>query len=138
AADGGTLLLDEVGEMPLPLQTRLLRALQEKEITRVGGVDAIPVDVRIIAATHRDLAVLARDGGFRHDLFYRLHILQIRVPPLRERPEDIEMLASELLPAALARVGADTSGPEMLRVVLPMLLRHDWLGNVRELENVIE
>jgi propionate catabolism operon transcriptional regulator len=138
AADGGTLLLDEVGEMPLPLQTRLLRALQEKEITRVGGIDAIPIDVRIIAATHRDLAALAREGTFRHDLFYRLHILQIRVPPLRERPEDIEALASDLLPAALRRVGAGEFAPQALAAVMPMLIEHDWPGNVRELENVIE
>ncbi|OZI19981.1 propionate catabolism operon regulatory protein PrpR [Bordetella genomosp. 9] len=138
AADGGTLLLDEVGEMPLPLQTRLLRALQEKEITRVGGIDAIPVDVRIIAATHRDLAAMARQGSFRHDLFYRLHILQIRVPPLRERPEDIAALAAELLPAALQRIGAREVADEVLRVALPLLLAHDWPGNVRELENVVE
>lgn len=138
AADGGTLLLDEVGEMPLPLQTRLLRALQEKEITRVGGIDAIPIDVRIIAATHRDLAALAREGTFRHDLFYRLHILQIRVPPLRERPEDIEALASDLLPAALKRVGAGEFAADALRAALPLLVEHDWPGNVREMENVIE
>jgi propionate catabolism operon transcriptional regulator len=138
AADGGTLLLDEVGEMPMPLQTRLLRALQEKEITRVGGIEAIPVDVRIVAATHRDLAAMARQGLFRHDLFYRLHILQIRVPPLRERPEDIAALASELLPAALERVGAGNLAPEVLRAALPLLVAHDWPGNVRELENVIE
>lgn len=138
AADGGTLLLDEVGEMPLPLQTRLLRALQEKEITRVGGIDAIPVDVRIIAATHRDLAAMARQGLFRHDLFYRLHILQVRVPPLRERPEDIAALAAGLLPAALERIGARGLAPDVLSVALPMLMDHDWPGNVRELENVIE
>jgi propionate catabolism operon transcriptional regulator len=138
AADGGTLLLDEVGEMPMPLQTRLLRALQEKEITRVGGTDAIPVDVRIIAATHRDLAAMARRGLFRHDLFYRLHILQIRVPPLRERPEDIAALAADLLPAALKRAGVSQLAPDVLRVALPLLMSHDWPGNVRELENVIE
>ena len=138
AADGGTLLLDEVGEMPLPLQTRLLRVLQEKEITRVGGIDAIPIDVRIIAATHRDLAALAREGRFRHDLFYRLHILQIRVPSLRERPEDIEALAADLLPAALKRVGAGEFASDALRAALPLLIAHDWPGNVRELENVIE
>ncbi|MFC4274317.1 propionate catabolism operon regulatory protein PrpR [Achromobacter aloeverae] len=138
AADGGTLLLDEVGEMPLPLQTRLLRALQEKEVTRVGGIDAIPIDVRIIAATHRDLAAMARQGSFRHDLFYRLHILQVRVPPLRERPEDIAALAAELLPAALARLGAGELAAPALRAVLPLLAAHDWPGNVRELENVIE
>ena len=138
AADGGTLLLDEVGEMPLPLQTRLLRALQEKEITRVGGVDAIPIDVRIIAATHRDLAAMASDGAFRLDLFYRLHILEVRVPPLRERPEDIEELTRSLLPAALQRVGADALASDVLNSVLPLLVTHDWPGNVRELENVIE
>jgi propionate catabolism operon transcriptional regulator len=138
AADGGTLLLDEVGEMPLPLQTRLLRVLQEKEITRVGGIDAIPIDVRIIAATHRDLAALARDGAFRHDLFYRLHILQLRVPSLRERPEDIQALAADLLPAALKRVGAAKLAAEALRAALPLLAAHDWPGNVRELENVVE
>jgi propionate catabolism operon transcriptional regulator len=138
AADGGTLLLDEVGEMPLPLQTRLLRVLQEKEITRVGGIDAIPIDVRIIAATHRDLAALASEGKFRHDLFYRLHILQIRVPSLRERPEDIEALAADLLPAALKRVGAGELAADALRAALPLLIAHDWPGNVRELENVIE
>jgi propionate catabolism operon transcriptional regulator len=138
AADGGTLLLDEVGEMPLPLQTRLLRALQEKEITRVGGIDAIPVDVRIIAATHRDLAAMARQGAFRHDLFYRLHILHVRVPPLRERPEDIAALAAELFPAALERLGAATLAGPALAAVLPLLMDHHWPGNVRELENVIE
>jgi propionate catabolism operon transcriptional regulator len=138
AADGGTMLLDEVGEMPLPLQTRLLRALQEKEITRVGGIDAIPVDVRIIAATHRDLAAMARQGLFRHDLFYRLHILHIRVPPLRERREDIAALAADLLPAALERIGAGRLAPDALRAALPLLMNHDWPGNVRELENVIE
>jgi propionate catabolism operon transcriptional regulator len=138
AADGGTLLLDEVGEMPLPLQTRLLRTLQEKEITRVGGTDAIPVDVRIIAATHRDLAAMARQGAFRHDLFYRLHILHVRVPPLRERPEDIAALAADLFPAALERLGAAQLAPSALQAALPLLLDHDWPGNVRELENVVE
>jgi len=138
AADGGTLLLDEVGEMPLPLQTRLLRALQEKEVTRVGGIDAIPIDVRIIAATHRDLAAMARQGSFRHDLFYRLHILQVRVPPLRERPEDIAALAAALLPAALERLGAGALATQALAAILPLLAAHDWPGNVRELENVIE
>jgi propionate catabolism operon transcriptional regulator len=138
AADGGTLLLDEVGEMPLPLQTRLLRALQEKEITRVGGIDAIPVDVRIIAATHRDLAAMARQGSFRHDLFYRLHILHVRVPPLRERPEDIAALAAELFPAALERLGAAPLAGPALDAALPLLMDHGWPGNVRELENVIE
>ena len=137
-ASGGTLFLDEVGEMPLPLQTRLLRALQEKEITRVGGVDAIPVDVRVVAATHRDLFAMVRAGTFREDLFYRIHILEVRVPPLRDRPEDLEVLASRLVHAALKRSALDALAPEALDRVLPALRQHAWPGNVRELENVAE
>lgn len=138
AANGGTLFLDEVGEMPLLLQTRLLRALQEKEITRVGGVDAIPVDVRIVAATHRDLFSMVSQGTFREDLFYRIHILEVVVPPLRERPDDMEALAGLLIPAALERAGASHLAPLALKAALPALRRHSWPGNVRELENVAE
>lgn len=137
-ASGGTLFLDEVGEMPLLLQTRLLRALQEKEITRVGGVDAIPVDVRIVAATHRNLFAMVRDGTFREDLFYRIHILEVRVPPLRERPEDMEVLATRLIQAALERAGAGALAAQVLGRVMPALHAHAWPGNVRELENVAE
>jgi propionate catabolism operon transcriptional regulator len=138
AADGGTLFLDEVGEMPLLLQTRLLRALQEKEITRVGGIDAIPVDVRIVAASHRDLSGMVDAGAFRQDLFYRLHILLVHVPPLRERPEDMEALAALLVPAALKRAGIEGLAPPLLDAVMPLLRGHAWPGNVRELENVAE
>ncbi|MDB5892429.1 MAG: propionate catabolism operon regulatory protein PrpR [Polaromonas sp.] len=138
AANGGTLFLDEVGEMPLQLQTRLLRALQEKEITRVGGVDAIPVDVRIIAATHRDLFAMVGQGSFREDLFYRLYILEVVVPPLRERPEDLDALAAMLIPAALVRASVGHLAAEALQAALPVLRGHPWPGNVRELENVAE
>ena len=138
AAHGGTLFLDELGEMPLLLQTRLLRALQEKEITRVGGVDAIPVDVRVVAATHRDLSAMVKAGTFREDLFYRIHILQVVVPPLRERPEDVEALAARLVPEALARAGMGHLATQVLQAALPALRQHAWPGNVRELENVAE
>lgn len=138
AAHGGTLFLDELGEMPLLLQTRLLRALQEKEITRVGGVDAIPVDVRVVAATHRDLSAMVKAGTFREDLFYRIHILQVMVPPLRERPEDVEALAIRLVPEALTRASIGHLAPQVLQAALPALRQHTWPGNVRELENVAE
>jgi propionate catabolism operon transcriptional regulator len=138
AAHGGTLFLDELGEMPLLLQTRLLRALQEKEITRVGGADAIPVDVRVVAATHRDLSAMVEAGTFREDLFYRIHILQVVVPPLRERPEDVEALAARLVPEALVRAGIGHLAAQVLQAALPTLRKHTWPGNVRELENVAE
>ncbi|MFC4277983.1 propionate catabolism operon regulatory protein PrpR [Achromobacter aloeverae] len=138
AANGGTLFLDEIGEMPLPLQTRLLRALQEKEIMRVGSVDPLPVDVRVVAATHRDLAAMVGTGRFREDLFYRLNILRVDVPPLRERPQDIEVLVRNRVPAALARIGLEALSVEVLAAVLPSMRRYAWPGNVRELENAIE
>ncbi len=138
AAHCGTLFLDEIGEMPLPLQTRLLRALQEKEITRVGSVDPIPVNVRVVSATHRDLASMVAGSQFREDLFYRLNILRVDVPPLRERPEDIEVLVRKLVPAALARTGQDALCPAVLAAVQPVMQRYAWPGNVRELENAVE
>lgn len=138
AANGGTLFLDEIAEMPLLLQTRLLRVLQEKEITRVGGVDTIPIDVRIVAATNRDLAGMVRLGSFREDLFYRIHILQVTVPALRERPQDVEALAARLVPEALQRAGAPHLAAQVLATALPALQKHLWPGNVRELESVAE
>jgi propionate catabolism operon transcriptional regulator len=139
AAHTGTIFLDEVGDMPAPLQTRLLRVLQQREVLRLGGSDPTPVDVRVIAATNRDLEARVGQGTFREDLYYRLAILRLHLPPLAERPEDLPVLAEHLLSAALARHRA----PEQVRVraralLRPRLAAHPWPGNVRELENVIE
>src|SRR5262245_35893808 len=135
-ADGGTLLLDEVGDLPAPAQGKLLRALQEREITRLGGSQSIRVNVRLIAATHRDLAADVRSGRFREDLFYRLHVVPIRLPPLRERPEDVEPLARMFLDRFAADLGRATRrlAPE----ALALLRAHHWPGNVRELENLVD
>ena len=135
-ADGGTLLLDEIGELPLALQAKLLRALQEGEIRRVGDARSIKVDVRLIAATLRDLADDVASGRFREDLFYRLNVLPLRIPPLRERSDDIPQLARWFAQRHAARHQID--GIELSDVVLETLRRQPWPGNVRELENVIE
>ncbi|BCR06354.1 acetoacetate metabolism regulatory protein AtoC [Desulfuromonas versatilis] len=135
-ADGGTLFLDEIGEFPLPLQAKLLRVLQERRFRRVGGTAEIESDVRIITATHRDLREMIAAGGFREDLFYRLNVVTLQVPPLREHPEDIPLLATEFLrrfAGELGRPVADLAPP-----TLEALQRHGWPGNVRELQNVIE
>jgi DNA-binding NtrC family response regulator len=131
-ADGGTLFLDEVGELSAGAQARLLRALEAKEITRVGGTRSVPVDVRIVSATHRDLKVDARDGRFRDDLYWRLSVLPIRMPALRERPSDICLLALHFL-ARCGRPGARLSPDAREK-----LASHPWPGNVRELRNVME
>jgi two-component system response regulator AtoC len=134
-ADAGTLLLDEIGDLPLPLQVKLLRVLQEREIRRVGDSRVRRVDVRVIAATARDLETETRQGRFREDLYYRLNVLRIHIPPLRERPEDLEPLARALLARAQERSGRRvTLTPDALAA----LQRHPWPGNVRELENAIE
>ncbi|POT58497.1 propionate catabolism operon regulatory protein PrpR [Citrobacter amalonaticus] len=139
-AHGGTLFLDEIGEMPLPLQTRLLRVLEEKEVTRVGGHHPIPVDVRVIGATHCNLEAEMKQGRFRADLFYRLSILRLTLPPLRERLPDIQPLAEDFLKQSLAALNAPFS--ESVRTGLAenqtALLRYDWPGNVRELRNLME
>ncbi|MCC6811645.1 MAG: sigma-54-dependent Fis family transcriptional regulator [Deltaproteobacteria bacterium] len=134
-ADKGTLFLDEIGELPLAMQAKLLRALQNGEIQPVGGV-AQNVDVRLVAATHKDLEVEARAGRFREDLYYRLNVLQVRLPPLRERHEDIPILAQAFLDAALKKLGKNglTFSPE----ALDALGAYPFPGNVRELENAIE
>ena len=135
-ADGGTLLLDEVGELAASAQAKLLRALQEGEVRPVGEERARVVDVRVIAATHRDLGEEVRAGRFREDLFYRLNVVTLRIPPLRERPEDVPVLARHFLDRFAERFGV---GP--LRVPEPLfdrLAAHAWPGNVRELENAIE
>ncbi|NNM73098.1 propionate catabolism operon regulatory protein PrpR [Enterovirga aerilata] len=137
AAHTGTLFLDEIGDMAPPLQTRLLRALQEREIVRLGGVGPIPVDVRIIAATHQPLDLLIQERRFRSDLYYRINILRLQVPPLRDRAEDVEELASTFLARCLRRLGS-TLDPELFAALLPRLVAYRWPGNVRELENLCE
>ncbi len=138
AAHTGTLFLDEVGDVPLPLQTRLLRVLQEREVLRLGSNDPTPIDVRVIAATNRDLGERVASGAFRDDLYYRLNILQLRVPPLDERREDIPAIAEHLLDAALRRHGALDRRRQALRLLIPLLIAYAWPGNVREMENVLE
>ena len=135
-ADGGTLFLDEIGDMPLEAQISLLRVLQEGEVTRVGARKAQAVDVRVIAATHRDLAQAVAEGTFREDVFYRLNVLTLQVPALRERREDIPLLVATLL----KRLGRNLERPPLAisDEALARLMAHDWPGNVRELENVIE
>jgi propionate catabolism operon transcriptional regulator len=140
AANGGTLFLDEIGEMPLALQTRLLRVLEEREVVRVGGTRPVPVNVRIVSATHCDLEARMREGRFRADLFYRLAVLRLNLPPLRARPDDIMELAEWTLKNALAALGA-RAHPDLhaeLRACAPLLQRHGWPGNVRELRNIME
>lgn len=135
-ADGGTLFLDEIGDMPLSTQVKLLRALQDKAIERVGGIAPIPVDARVVCATHKDLQTMVSAGEFREDLFYRINVLKIEVPPLRERRDDILWLARYLLKGHAARLGTATRAlhPEVERD----LLEHPWPGNVRELSHCLE
>ena len=135
-ADGGTLFLDEIGEISLSIQTKLLRVLQEKEIQRVGGEETLKVDVRVVAATNRDLKAEVQRGRFREDLYYRLHIIPLSIPPLRDRPEDIPLLARHFVQrfaARMSRAAAGVSEPAMRA-----LQRYPWPGNVRELENAVE
>ncbi len=136
AAHGGTLFLDEIGEMPLESQVRLLRVLESGEFTRVGGVQPVTVDVRIVAATNKDLKKLVEEGRFREDLFYRLNVVRIALPPLRERREDIPLLMQHFLGLYNAQNGTDFLGFE--QEVVSILVRLDWPGNVRELRNVVE
>lgn len=137
SAHNGTLFLDEVGDMPPALQTRLLRVLQEKQVLPIGGLDAVPVNVRVIAATHRNLAELVRAGTFRQDLYYRLNILRIEMPPLRERGDDLTELAEMLYRRAQQRLGLDR-GERLPAAVRGRLSGYAWPGNIRELENVTE
>ncbi|HAL91503.1 MAG TPA: sigma-54-dependent Fis family transcriptional regulator, partial [Verrucomicrobia bacterium] len=131
AADGGTIFLDEIADMPMMTQAKILRALQEREIERVGGGKPIPVDIRVLAATNKDLAKMVQSGTFREDLFFRINVFSFRLPPLRERSEDIPLLAVHLLqqikPAATLSPAA-----------LAALTAYRWPGNVRELKNAIE
>ncbi len=135
ASQGGTLFLDEIGELPTPLQVKLLRVLQERKVRPVGGQQEIEVDVRVVAATNRDVEQAVRDGSFRQDLFYRLNVIRIQLPPLRERVEDIPMLAAHFLQKHSAFEGKRLSfSPEALQ----WIVQQPFPGNVRELENVVE
>ncbi len=138
AAHTGTLFLDEIGDMPVTLQTRLLRVLQEREVVRLGGLTPIPVDVRVIAATHQPLLELVAERRFRTDLYYRLNILQLGLPALRERPTDIPLLARDLLARAMQRAGSSVATEAILESLTARLQTYAWPGNVRELENVCE
>ena len=135
-ATGGTLLLDEIGEMPLALQSKLLRAIEEKKIIPIGAERPVDIDVRFIATTNRDLREAVDRGAFRRDLFYRLSVLPIRVPPLRERPEDIPLLAGQFVAESARRCKKTVRG--FAPAALQALVRYPWPGNVRELENVVE
>jgi propionate catabolism operon transcriptional regulator len=140
AAHRGTLFLDEIGEMPLPLQTRLLRVLEEREVVRVGGTRPVPVDVRILCASHWDLDTLVRNGRFRADLFYRLSVLRLKLPALRERAEDVTALAEWHLKTALAALAARPHANlrAEIQACTPLLESYAWPGNVRELRNLME
>jgi two-component system response regulator HydG len=135
SAEGGTVFLDEIGELSLDLQAKLLRALQEKEVRPVGATHRIPIKARIVAATNRDLAVMVEKGTFRKDLFYRINVVNLRLPSLRDRREDIPLLAAHFLDRISREHGTKfTLSDEALRT----MMRHDWPGNVRELENSVE
>ncbi|WP_269791976.1 sigma-54 dependent transcriptional regulator [Stenotrophomonas sp. Iso1] len=136
AANGGTLFLDEVAELPLQMQVKLLRAIQEKSIRPVGASAEVPVDVRILSATHKDLGTLIQDGRFRHDLYYRINVIELRVPPLRERRGDLPLLATTIL-NRLAQ-GQGQQPPQLAPSALDALAGYAFPGNVRELENILE
>jgi len=137
-AHTGTLFLDEIGDMPLHLQTRLLRVLQEREITRLGATVAIPIDVRVIAATHQPLQEMIAARRFRQDLYYRMNTLRLALPPLRDRHDDVVLLAQVLVERCLQRLGVGLDARRALAPWMPRLLAYDWPGNVRELENLGE
>ena len=135
-AEGGTIFLDEVGELPQETQVALLRVLQERTFERVGGSKLIPADVRVIAATNRDLDKAIAEGSFRRDLYYRLSVFPLQVPPLRERPEDIPLLVEYLTQRYAAKMGKKITS--VSRRTIDLLTSYDWPGNVRELQNVIQ
>ena len=136
AANGGTLFLDEVAELPLAMQVKLLRAIQEKSVRPVGAAGEVPVDVRILSATHKDLAELVAEGRFRHDLYYRINVIELRVPPLRERRDDLPQLAASILTRLARSHGRPT--PLLSPSALEALAIYSFPGNVRELENILE
>jgi len=136
AASGGTLFLDEIGDMPFATQAKLLRVLQDRAVRPLGGTASVQLDLRIVAATNKDLAAMVRDGRFREDLYYRLAVIPIRLPSLRERPEDIMPIAEHFLRETAARLGKAVEGFD--ESATQWMERHGWPGNVRELENVVE
>jgi two-component system response regulator GlrR len=136
AADGGTLFLDEIGDMPLPLQVKLLRVLQEAEVRPVGSTQAIPIDVRMISATHRDLDEHRTSGQFREDLYYRLNVVSLRLPPLAARREDIPLLATFFLRKLAERYHKPV--PTLAPEAMALLVAAPWPGNVRQLLNLLE
>jgi DNA-binding NtrC family response regulator len=136
AADGGTVLIDEIGELSTPLQAKLLRVLQERAVRRLGGNESVPIDVRVIAATHRDLRARVASGAFREDLYYRLNVVTIGLPALRERLDDLPLLARHFLDKHARAAGKPITG--FARETLQALSSHRWPGNVRELEHAIE
>jgi len=136
AADGGTLFLDEIAELPLPMQVKLLRAIQEKSIRPIGAPAEVPVDVRILSATHKDLAALVADGRFRHDLYYRINVIELRVPPLRDRGDDLPILADSII--ARLSLAQHRVPPALSEAALAALRAYRFPGNVRELENILE
>ncbi len=135
-AQGGTIFLDEIGDLPLALQVKILRVLQERSFEPLGAVRSEPADVRVVAATNRDLAAMVERGEFRQDLYYRLNVVQLRLPPLRERPEDIPLLTSHFVRKRNALTGKDIQG--VSEDVMQLLARYAFPGNVRELENIVE
>jgi transcriptional regulator with PAS, ATPase and Fis domain len=135
-ADGGTLFLDEIGEIPIEMQVKLLRAIQESEFERVGGIKTLRVDVRLIAATNRNLATLIAEGRFREDLFYRLNVVPVALPALRERREDIPLLIQHFIEKYNRRLGKKVERVD--EAALEILSAYAWPGNIRELENVME
>jgi two-component system response regulator PilR (NtrC family) len=136
AAQGGTLFLDEVAELPLHMQVKLLRAIQEKAVRAIGGRDEIPVDVRILSATHKNLGQLVEQGQFRQDLFYRINVIELRVPPLRERRSDVPQLSTFILQALAGKNGGGVG--QLSAEAKQALEAYDFPGNVRELENILE
>ena len=135
-ASGGTIFLDEIGELPLELQAKLLRVLQEGEVERVGGESPIQVDVRLVAATNRNLAQAVEAGEFRSDLYYRLNVFPVEIPPLRERDEDVPLLVRHFVEKMSAKLGREVES--VPKTVMDALRAYPWPGNVREMQNVIE
>src|SRR6185295_4134356 len=135
-ADGGTLFLDEVGDLPMEVQIKLLRTLQEREFERVGGHETIKVDVRLVSATNRNLEKMIEDGEFREDLYYRLNVFPINLPPLRDRLDDLPVLTGHFVAKFARQMGVSPASPSVDAIA--KLREYNWPGNVRELENIIE